>query len=89
MARFFSHIRQYLLPTVHQGDIVAMDNLSSHHRPGVRGLVESAWGSVVYRPPDSSDLNPIELTDSRLKAFLRKRAEANEGCLPGPPQSAR
>jgi transposase len=73
--RFLAYIKQDLLPTLRRGDIVVMDNLSSHHRPGVRELVESAGCSVVYLPPYSPDLNPIELAYSRLKALLRKHAE--------------
>ena len=54
------------------GDIVVMDNLSSHKVAGIREAIEAAGGTVRYLPPYSPDLNPIEMIFSKLKALLRK-----------------
>ena len=57
------------------GDIVVMDNLSSHKGSRVRKLIEAAGAQLRYLPPYSPDLNPIENAFSKLKALLRKAAE--------------
>ena len=74
-AIFLAYIRQCLVPTLAQGDIVVMDNLSSHKVAGVREAIEAAGATVRYLPPYSPDLNPIELLFAKLKALLRKAAE--------------
>lgn len=69
---FKAYVCEFLVPTLHRGDIVIMDNLSSHK---VKGIVEAITGvgaSVVYLPPYSPDLNPIEMMWSKMKAYLRK-----------------
>jgi transposase len=68
---FEGYIRQHLVPTLRPGDIVIMDNLSSHKRSGVRKAIESAGAELRYLPPYSPDLNPIEKAFSKLKAKLR------------------
>jgi transposase len=69
---FKSYISEQLLPTLGQGDIVVMDNLSSHKVDGVKKAIEAAGAQVRYIPPYSPDLNPIEEMWSKLKAYLRK-----------------
>jgi transposase len=68
---FEAYVRQQLVPTLRPGDVVVMDNLSSHKRPGVREAIEAAGASLLYLPPYSPDLNPIELAFSKLKGLLR------------------
>jgi transposase len=69
---FVAYVEQVLLAELRPGDVVVMDNLSSHKRAEVRGLIESAGCALVYLPPYSPDLNPIENAYSKLKALLRK-----------------
>ncbi len=59
-------------PTLAKGDIVVMDNLSSHKGPRVEQLIKAAGAELRYLPPYSPDMNPIEKAYSKLKAFLRK-----------------
>jgi transposase len=68
---FLAYVRQVLVPTLHRGDVVILDNLSSHKQVGVRDAIEACGASVVYLPPYSPDLNPIELAFSKLKSLLR------------------
>lgn len=69
---FLAWIVQFLLPTLRRGDIVAMDNLSSHKDPAVRAAIRSVGAKLFYLPPYSPDLNPIEQAFSKLKTLLRK-----------------
>jgi transposase len=69
---FEAYVAQVLVPDLRAGDIVVMDNLSSHKGPKVRALIEAAGASLVYLPPYSPDLNPIEMAFAKLKALLRK-----------------
>jgi transposase len=72
---FIAYIRQFLAPTLTPGDIVIMDNLPVHKVAGVRQAIEGAGASLIYLPPYSPDLNPIELAFSKLKAWLREAKE--------------
>lgn len=72
---FQAYVDQVLVPTLSPGDIVIMDNLGSHKRPGVRAAIEAAGARLFYLPPYSPDFNPIENAFSKLKALLRKAAE--------------
>jgi transposase len=74
-AVFLAYVRQVLLPTLAPGDIVVMDNLSSHKAAGVRQALESVGAQLVYLPPYSPDLNPIEMTYSKFKWLVRSAAE--------------
>lgn len=85
---FRTYLERCLIPTLTPGDIVIMDNLSSHKVAGVREAIEAAGARLVYLPPYSPDLNPIEQLFAKLKALLRKAAErsiealwATIGCL--------
>jgi len=68
---FVAYVRQQLVPTLRPGDVVVMDNLSSHKRSEVRPAIEAAGAELRYLPPYSPDLNPIEKAFSKLKAKLR------------------
>ena len=63
------------MPELRPGDIVVMDNLSSHKGPRVRALIEAAGAELLFLPPYSPDFNPIENAFAKLKALLRKAAE--------------
>jgi transposase len=60
-----------LVPTLGHGDIVVMDNLPAHRRPGVREAIEAADARLRFLPPYSPDFNPIENAFSKPKALLR------------------
>ena len=68
---FVAYVRQVLVPTLRSGDIVLMDNLSSHKRVAAVRAIEGAGCSVVYLPPYSPGYNPIELAFAKIKARLR------------------
>jgi transposase len=69
---FLAWVEQFLAPTLRLGDIVVMDNLSSHKDPAIRRAIRSAGAKLFYLPPYSPDLNPIEQAFSKLKTLLRK-----------------
>ncbi len=69
---FKEYVTQCLVPTLKTGDIVVMDNLSSHKVEGVMEPIIAAGATVRYLPPYSPDLNPIEMMWSKMKAYLRK-----------------
>jgi transposase len=70
-ATFLAYVRQQLVPTLAAGDLVILDNLAAHKVVGVREAIEAAGAKIVYLPPYSPDLNPIELVFSKLKWLLR------------------
>lgn len=72
---FEAYVECVLVPDLRPGDVVIMDNLSSHKGPRVRALIEAAGASLLYLPPYSPDFNPIEQAFAKLKALLRKAAE--------------
>ena len=72
---FRAWIEQHLAPNLQPGDLVVMDNLSSHKVAGVREAIEAVGAELRYLPPYSPDLNPIELAFSKLKKLLRDGAE--------------
>ena len=71
---FIDYLEQVLVPTLSPGDIVVMDNLPSHKVTGVQEAIRSVGASILYLPPYSPDLNPIEQVFAKLKSFLRKIA---------------
>jgi transposase len=71
---FLAYVEQVLAPTLTTGDIVIMDNLSSHKVAGVRQAIEAAGATLLYLPPYSPDLNPIEQAFAKLKVLLRAKA---------------
>lgn len=72
---FLAWVQQHLVPALQPGDIVVMDNLSSHKVAGVREAIEAAGAELRYLPPYSPDLNPIELAFSKFKKLLRDGAQ--------------
>ncbi len=78
---FEGFIEHFLCPTLAPGQIVIMDNLSSHKSPRVRQLLEDKGCSWVYLPTYSPDLNPIEKLWSQFKSVLRKEAARTQEAL--------
>jgi transposase len=72
---FQAWLEQQLAPTLAEGDTVIMDNLPAHKVAGVRAIIEKVGAKLLYLPPYSPDLNPIEMMFSKLKALLRKAKE--------------
>jgi transposase len=71
---FLGYVQEMLAPSLKPGDVVVMDNLSSHKVAGVEQAVEAVGASVWYLPPYSPDLNPIERVWSKVKTWLRRVA---------------
>jgi len=71
---FEAFVEQVLVPDLRAGDIVMMDNLSSHKRSRTRELIESAGATLLFLPPYSPDLNPIEMIFAKIKQLLRSLA---------------
>jgi len=71
---FETYVEKVLVPELKPGDIVVMDNLSSHKGPQVKAMIEAVGASLLYLPPYSPDFNPIENAFAKLKALLRKAA---------------
>lgn len=78
---FEAFIEQVLVPSLTPGDIVVMDNLSSHKGGRVRAMIESAGATLLYLPPYSPDLNPIELAFAKLKQLLRSAGHRSMAAL--------
>ena len=72
---FLAYVQQLLTPTLSPGDVVIMDNLGSHKGKAVRRAIRQAGVHLIFLPPYSPDLNPIEQVFAKLKALLRKAAE--------------
>jgi len=76
---FLVYLEEVLCPALKAGDVVVMDNLSSHKVNGVSELIASRGAEVLYLPPYSPDLNPIEKAWSKIKQYLRSiRARTKE-----------
>lgn len=71
---FHAYLKYVLCPTLREGDIVILDNLSTHKMGSVQKLISAQGATVRYLPPYSPDLNPIELAFAKLKAHLRQAA---------------
>lgn len=78
---FETWVERLLVPTLRPGDIVVMDNLSSHKGLRVRALIEAAGAELRYLPPYSPDFNPIENAYAKLKTLLRKEAARTVNAL--------
>ncbi len=74
-AAFETYVEQVLVPELRPGDVVILDNLSSHKGPRVREMIEAAGARLLYLPPYRPEFNPIENAFAKLKALLRKAAE--------------
>ena len=78
---FRAYVEQFLAPALAKGDVVVMDNLQAHKVAGVREAVAAVGASILYLPPYSPDLNPIEQLFAKLKALLRKAATRTRDAL--------
>jgi transposase len=72
---FTAYVEQVLVPTLQVGDVVVLDNLGSHKSSKVRQLIRAAGAHLLFLPPYSPDLNPIEQVFAKLKTLLRKAEE--------------
>ena len=68
---FTAYLDQVLCPKLRAGDVVILDNLSAHKVKGVRELIVAREAELLYLPPYSPDLNPIEQAWSKFKQYLR------------------
>ena len=78
---FLAYVGQFLAPTLAKGDVVVLDNLAAHKVAGVRETIRASGASLLYLPPYSPDLNPIEQAFAKLKALLRKAAARTRDTL--------
>jgi transposase len=78
---FQAYVEQVLVRELRPGDIVIMDNLSSHKGVAIRQAIEAAGASLLFLPPYSPDFNPIENAFAKLKALLRAAAERTVDAL--------
>jgi transposase len=78
---FQAYVEQILVPTLQPGDMVIIDNLGSHKGKAIRHAIERAGAFLLYLPPYSPDLNPIEQVFAKLKAMLRKTAARSLNAL--------
>jgi transposase len=78
---FVAYIEQVLVPTLKVDDIVIMDNLPVHKAPAVRQAIEAAGAQLLFLPPYSPDLNPIEMVFAKMKTKLRDEAHRSVDAL--------
>ena len=78
---FLAYVEEVLAPTLSAGDIVVLDNLGAHKVEGVRAAIEGRGARLIYLPPYSPDLNPIEKMWSKVKALLRSAAARTRDAL--------
>ena len=78
---FRKYVEEILVPTLHAGDVVVLDNLVAHKVEGVREAILAADAGRLYMPPYSPDLNPIEQLSAKLKTLLRKAAARSREAL--------
>ena len=78
---FRTYVEQVLVPELHRGDVVVMDNLPAHKNAGIQDAIRAAGASTMYLPRYSPDLNPIEQAIAKLKALLRKAASRSRNAL--------
>lgn len=78
---FRAYVEQVLAPELRAGDIVIMDNLGSHKVQGVRDAIQARGATLLYLPPYSPDLNPIEQLFAKLKTLLRSAARRSVDAL--------
>ena len=74
-AIFDTYVRTQLVPTLQEGDIVILDNLPAHKSPAAEQAIRERAAWLMFLPPYSPDLNPIEQVFAKLKHFMRKSAE--------------
>lgn len=71
---FETYVETQLAPTLQKGDVVIMDNLTAHKSPLAEKFIRDRGAWVLFLPPYSPDLNPIEMAFAKLKAHLRAKA---------------
>lgn len=81
VVNFVEWVRWSLVPTLRAGQVVVMDNLKAHHNEAVAALIEDAGARILFLPPYSPDLNPIEECWSKIKTYLRKARARSEEAL--------
>ena len=92
---FRAYVEQFLAPDLAPGDVVVLDNLAAHKVDGVRQAIAAARASLLFLPPYSPDLNPIEQLFAKLKALLRKaaarprRSSGRRSVASSPPSASR
>jgi transposase len=79
--RFVEFVRETLCPRLYPGDVIVLDNLRAHHAPAVRELVEGVGARLLFLPPYSPDLSPIEPCWSFVKHHLRRLAHRTADAL--------
>jgi len=80
-AIFLAYVQQVLCPALRPGDLVVMDNLSSHKADRIRESIEAVGAGLLYLPPYSPDLNPIEKAWAKLKQLLRSAKARSKEAL--------
>ena len=80
--RFVEYLEKVLIPTLHEDDVVIMDNMRSHHVKKVAEVLNKAKIQLLYLPPYSPDFNPIEKMWSKMKAIMRKMKIRDSTLLP-------
>ncbi len=78
---FLAYVEQFLAPALRRGDVVVMDNLGAHKVMDVEHAIRAAGESLLYLPPYSPDLNPIEQAFAKLKVLLRRAAARTKDAL--------
>ena len=78
---FEAYVERVLAPTLRAGQVVVMDNLGAHKGGRVRAFIEHRGCELLFLPPYSPDLNPIEEAFSKIKGFLRKAEARTRGAL--------
>jgi len=78
---FLAYVEQVLCPTLAAGDVVVLDNLSAHKVKGVEELIQARGAALLYLPPYSPDLNPIEKAWAKIKQLLRSRCPRDPAAL--------
>ena len=78
---FRAYGEQFLAPSLAPGDVVVLDNLAAHRVDGIRQTLAAVGASILYLPPYSPDLNPIEQLFAKRKALLRKAAARTKDAL--------
>ena len=78
---FLAYVGQFLAPALSKGDVVVLDNLPAHKVAGVPEAIRATGASLLYLPPYSPDLNPIEQAFAKLKALLRRAAARTREAL--------
>ena len=78
---FAAYVQRFLVPSLHPGQVVILDNLSAHKRAGARAAIEAAGCELRFLPAYSPDFNPIELAFAKIKASLRAAAARDADAL--------